>query len=137
MKNLFALFLLTLFSTLVVSDEIDYSKIAEASSARIEKTLVRYSRLYGDPCANIQILNSKNWEVIETKRICELNGQSLESEFADAYFSNPEFSKEGVHLQLSITPLEPIGEQKKICLVPIKYKKIGPMECIEKTANLL
>lgn len=113
MKKISVLFLLTLLPSLVVSGEIDYSKIAEASSARIENTLVRYSRIYGEPCANIQILNSKNWEAVATKRICELNGLSLESEVADAYFSNPQFSNEGVHLQLSITPLEPAGEQKK------------------------
>lgn len=132
MKKISVLFLLTLSPSLVFSGEIDYSKIAEASSARIENTLVRYSRLYGEPCANIQILNSKNWEALETRRICEFNGQSLDSDFADAYFSNPEFSKEGVHLELSITPLEPVGEKKNICLVPIKDQKIGTIECTEK-----
>lgn len=131
MKKIFVLFLLTLLPSLVVSGEIDYSKIAEASSARIENILVRYSRLYGEPCANIQIINSKNWEAVETRRICEFNGQSLESEFADAHFSNPEFSKEGVHLQLSITPLEPVGEQKKTCLIPIRDKQIGAIECTD------
>lgn len=131
MKKISVLFLLILLPSLVVSAEIDYSKISEASSARIEKILVRYFRIYGEPCANIQILNSKNWEAVETKRICELNGLSLESEVADAYFSNPQFSNEGVHLQLSITSLEPVGEQKKACLIPIKYKQIGAIECAD------
>lgn len=131
MKKKSVLFLLTLLPRLVFSGEIDYSKIAEASSARIENTLVRYSRLYGEPCANIQIINPKNWVAIETKRICELNGLSLEEEVTDAYFSNPKFSEEGVHIQLSITPLEPTGEQKKTCFIPIKDKKIGPIECTD------
>lgn len=131
MKKISVLFLLTLLPSLVVSGEIDYSKIAEASSARIENILVRYFRLYGEPCANIQILNSKNWEAVETKRICEFNGLSLESGVADAYFSNPQFSKESVHLQLSITPLEPVGEQKKACLIPIRDKQIGIIECTD------
>ncbi|MDM8348535.1 hypothetical protein P8H27_06445 [Pseudomonas sp. sp1636] len=132
MRKISALFVLALLPAVTTGGEIDYSKIAEASSSRIESTLVRYSRLYGEPCANIQILNPKNWEVIETKRICELNGLSLESEVADAYFSNPKFSKEGVHLKLSITPLEPVGEQKKICLIPIKDKQIGAIECTDR-----
>lgn len=131
MKKISVLFLLILLPSLVVSGEIDYSKISEASSARIENILVRYFRIYGEPCANIQILNSKNWEAVETKLICELNGLSLESEVADAYFSNPQFSNEGVHLQLSITPLEPVGEQKKACLIPIRDKKIGAIECAD------
>lgn len=129
MRKASALFVLALLPAVTTGGEIDYSKIAEASSARIESTLVRYSRLYGEPCANIQIINPKNWEAIETKRICEFNGLSFESDVADAHFSNPEFSKEGVHLQLSITPLEPVGEQKKTCLIPIKNKQIGAIEC--------
>lgn len=131
MKKISALSLLILLPSLVVSAEIDYSKISEASSARIEKILVRYFRIHGEPCANIQILNSKNWKALESKRICDLNGLSLESEVADAYFSNPRFSNEGVHLQLSITPLETIGEQKKACLIPIKDKQIGAIECAD------
>lgn len=131
MKKISVLFLLILLPRLVVSGEIDYYKISEASSARIEKTLVRYFRIYGEPCANIQILNSKNWEAVETKRICELNGLSLDSEVADAYFSNPQFSNEGVYIQLSITPLEPVGEQKKACLIPIRDKQIGAIKCAD------
>ena len=130
MRKVSVLFVFVLFPTVAVGGEIEYSKISEASSARIEGTLVRYSRLYGEPCANIQIITPKSWEAIETKRICELNGLSLESEVADAYFSNPKFSREGVHLNLSITPLEPVGEQKKLCLIPIKDKQIGTMECV-------
>lgn len=130
-EKISAVISLTLLSSLSVSGEIDYSKTAEASSARIENILVRYFRIYGEPCANIQTLNSKNWEAVETKRICELNGLSLESEVADAYFSNPQFSNEGVHLQLSITPLEPVGERKKACLIPIIDKQIGAIECID------
>lgn len=30
-----------------IGSEVDYSKIAEASSARVESTFVRYSRIYG------------------------------------------------------------------------------------------
>ena len=131
MRKISKLLIATFFPAAATGGEIDYSKIAGASSARVESALVRYSRLYGEPCAYIQILNPGNWGVIETKRICELNGLSLESEVADAYFSNPAFSKDGVHLKLSITPLEKTGEQRKSCLIPIKNKTIGEIDCIE------
>lgn len=130
MGKVSVLFMFTFFPAVTVGGEIEYSKISEASSARVGGTLIRYVRLYGEPCANIQIINPKSWEAIETKHICELDGLSLESEVADAYFSNPKFSKEGVHLNLSVTPLEPVGEQKKLCLIPIKDKQIGTMECV-------
>lgn len=132
MRKLSGFLVFAFFPAVTIGSEVDYSKIAEASSARIENTLVRYSRLYGEPCANIQILNPKSWEALETKRICELNGVSLETEVADAYFSDPKFSEEGVYLKLSITPLEPVGEQKKICLIPIKDKHIGAIECADR-----
>lgn len=122
------LFASIFFPTVTIGEEINYSKISEASSARIESILARYSRSYGEPCANIQTLSPGSWEIIETKRICSFNNLSFETEVADAYFSNPEFSNNGIHLQLSITPLEPIGEQKKKCFIPIKDRRIGAME---------
>lgn len=130
MRKISKLFISAFLPTVSIRGELDYSKIAEASSARIENALVRYSRLYEEPCAYIQIINPKSWEAIETARICEFNGLSFATEVADAYFSKPEFSKDGVHLQLSIVPLEPTGEQNKRCFVPIKDKKIGTIECI-------
>ena len=72
MRKVSVVFVFAFFPVVGVSGEIEYSKISEASSARIEGTLVRYSRLYGAPCANIQIINPKSWEAMETKRICEL-----------------------------------------------------------------
>jgi hypothetical protein len=130
MKKIPLLVVWAFFPTITIGDEIGYSKISEASSARIESIHARYSRLYGEPCANIQILNPGNWEVIETERICSFNGLSFETDFADAYFSDPKFSSDGVHLHLSLTPLEPTGEQKKKCFIPIKNKHIGTIECI-------
>jgi hypothetical protein len=131
MKNISLLLAsIFIFPTTTIGDEIDYSKISEASSARIEKILVRYTRLFGEPCANIQILTPGDWQVIETERICSFNGLSFETDFADAYFSDPKFSSDGVHLHLSLTPLEPTGEQKKKCFIPIKNKHIGTIECI-------
>lgn len=132
MKKTPPLFASIFFSTITTGEEINYSKISEASSARIGSILVRYSRLYGEPCANIQILSPGTWKTIETKRICSLKNLSFETEVADAYFNNHEFSNNGIHLQLSITPLEPIGEQKKKCFIPIKDKRIGAMECIDQ-----
>lgn len=119
-------------STATLGGEVNYQNIAEAKSARIESSLARYFRMYGEPCANIQIIKPKSWEIIETMRICELNSLSLKADVADAYFRDPEFSRKGITLQLSITPLPPTGEQKKTCLIPIKDKHIGAMTCMDE-----
>jgi len=115
-----------------LGDVINYQNTAEANSARIENSLVRYFRMYGEPCANIQVIKPKSWEIIETVRICEFNGLSFQTDVADAHFSDPEFSKEGVTLQLSITPLSPTGEQKKRCFIPIEDNHIGIMACMDE-----
>lgn len=131
MNKAVLVFALTAISATALADEINYYQIAEAHSARIEKNLVRYARLYGESCANIQIINPGSWQAIKTERICSFNGLSFETDFADAHFSEPEFSSNGLHLKLSITPLEPTGEKNKECFIPIKDKSIGPMECID------
>ncbi|WP_313518800.1 hypothetical protein [Pseudomonas sp.] len=126
------LIMLTFFPAVTLGEEINYQNIADAKSARVENTLVRYFRIYGEPCANIQTIKPKSWSIIETVRICQLDGLSFQSDVADAYFSNPEFSKKGINLQLSITPLAPTGEQKKKCFIPIKDKHIGAMTCMDE-----
>lgn len=111
-------------------EEIDYSKISEAKSSRINDIIVRYVRLYGEPCISIQTVNpGGGWKVISTKNICSVDGKSFWTDFADAGFEDVSFSKKGVHLTLSTTPLEPIGEQKRECFVPIKDGSINAMTC--------
>lgn len=114
----------------VHGEEIDYSKISEAKSARINNLIIRYIRMYGESCAVLQTINPKGGrEITSTKNICSLNGKSFKTDFADAYFENVYFSDNGVHLTLSTTSLEPIGEQKMECFVPIKDGSINTMTC--------
>lgn len=121
----------SIFPVMVFGGGGDYSKVAEATSSRVNGALVRYLRLYGDACVSVQIIDSKAWGVLEEKKICEIDGMSFYSDFADAHFSKPEFSENGLSLDLSVTPLAPIGEQRKKCFVPIHKNSIGSMVCTD------
>lgn len=131
MKNAALIPALMLFLTTIVNgEEIDYSKISEAKSSRINDIVVRYIRMYGEPCIKIQTVNpGEGWKVTSTEHICSINGKSFWTDFADVGFENVYFSKKGVHLTLSTTPLEPVGEQKRECLIPIKDGSINTMTC--------
>ncbi len=131
MKKVALVQFFTLFlATGAIGEEIDYSKISEAKSARLSNLVVRYIRTYGEPCAVLQTLNPRSgWKITSTKNICSLNGKSFKADFADTHFESVYFSDSGVHLTLSITPLEPTGEQKRKCFVPIKDGFINAMIC--------
>ncbi len=129
-KIAFTQFLIFFLATGAIGEEIDYSKIAEAKSARYSNLVIRYIRIYGEPCAILQTLNPKiDWEITSTKTICSLNEKSFKADFSDAHFEEVYFSENSVHLTLSITPLEPTGEQKKECIIPVKDGVISVMTC--------
>jgi len=126
--NFFPLFLAA--GVMAAGEEVDYSKISEAKSARLNDVVARYIRIYGEPCAIFQVLNPRSgWEVISTKRVCSFGGKSFETDFADAHFEAVSFSSRGAHLTLSLTPLEATGEQEVKCFVPIEGGEIDTMVC--------
>lgn len=130
MKWISGLYLSLLIPATTLGKDIDYSKIAEAISSRVDGIPARYYRLYGEACINIEILNPKTWRAIETKHICEIDGLSFDSDFADVHFSRPEFHEDGLYIAQSITSLRPIGEQNNKCFVPIKRSGIGSIVCV-------
>ncbi|WPC05252.1 hypothetical protein SBP02_00440 [Pseudomonas benzenivorans] len=131
MKKIALLQLFIVFlATAVAGEEIDYSKISEAKSARLNNIVARYIRIYGEPCAFFQTLNPRNgWKITSAKNFCSLNGKSFRTDFSDSHFENVYFSSLGAHLTLSITPLETTGEQKMKCFVPIENSTISEMIC--------
>lgn len=119
-----------LFTTTSNADNIDYSKISDAQSARHGKMLIRQLKIYGDPCAYFQIINPKDsWNVTETKIFCNLDGKSFWTDFADASVTNIMVSQDGITMNLSITPLTTTGEENKKCFIPISNQEFGDIEC--------
>lgn len=112
------------------AEEIAYSRISEAQSVRHGKNLIRYFQVYGEPCTYFQFIDSKNkWSVATTKKFCSLDGKSFWTDFSDAAVTSVKVSDDGISMDLNITPLEPTGEQKKKCFMPISAEAFGAVGC--------
>lgn len=117
-------------STYTNAQEIDYTKISEAQSIRHGEIIVRNLKLYGEPCTYFQVINSKKkWTISETIKFCQIDGKSFLTDFADAETTNIRITEKGITMNLSITPLDTTGEQKKECFIPILKNSLGAIEC--------
>lgn len=128
---LFATMQFGLFCTsLTASEAPNYSLVAEAESARMNEVIVRYIRELGSPCITAQTLDPKNdWKIISSRYFCSFNGRSFLDDFTDAHFEGFNFSESGIDMILSITPLEPTGEHRLNCTIPILQNTIQEMTC--------
>lgn len=126
----FLLFCFLFFSGFSSAEGVDYNLVSEAHSFRQGKTLIRYIQTYGKPCTYFQLIDSRDgWRVTDTQNFCGMDGKSFLTDFADAEVSNISVSERGVAMSLSVTPLEPIGEQKKECFMPVLNGAFGVIEC--------
>jgi hypothetical protein len=118
------------FLTASVSAGVEYEKIAEANSARIGNVVARYLRSYSSPCLDVQILAPDDgWKIIAQKNFCEFNGGNFSTDFTYAGFEEVSIKQDGVHLTLSIFPLEPTVEESRKCFISIKHSSIGMLTC--------
>lgn len=118
---------------LAANDVVNYSMVAEAGSKHMDGVIVRYIRELGSPCMTAQTLDPKSdWKTISSRYFCSLNGRSFLNDFADAHFDNLRFSESGIDMTLSITPLEPLGEQRLNCTIPIRQNTVQEMICEDR-----
>ncbi|WP_334598322.1 hypothetical protein [Pseudomonas alvandae] len=109
---------------------VNYSAVAEANSGRSGKELVRYLRIFEDACLYIETLSlDGNWSATSRASVCDLEGQLFSSDFTYVGFQDISFEIDGIHLTLSTTPLEPIGEETRKCFIPITNGQIGRLQC--------
>jgi len=126
----FKLLTLLFFVAHASAEEIAYSRISEAQSVRQGENLIRYFHVYGEPCTYFQLVDYKNgWSVSTTKKFCSLDGKSFRTDFSDAAVTGIKISADGVFMDLNITPLEPTGERKKRCFMPVSAEAFGAVEC--------
>lgn len=132
-KNFFGV-MLAIFPVFVQAETVNYKDVFKVDSHRIGKVVVRYIKLFSEPCLTIQALSQKpEWQVVSAKQICSFEGKSFEDEVADAQFENIYFAEDGVHFTLSITPLQLAPEQRRACVVPVEQGVIGELVCAGPT----
>ncbi|MEB2518899.1 hypothetical protein D3C76_737130 [compost metagenome] len=122
---------LILFSFSFAKAEItNYSNASEVRSGRSGGVLVRYIKTFEDGCLAVEIIKiNGGLAVLDGQNICSFQGKPFSTGFAYAGFQDITFEEDGIHLNLSITPLEPIGEQLRKCWIPIESGKLSSLEC--------
>lgn len=117
-------------------ENIKYQNIAEANSLRAGEIVIRYLRELGNPCITVQTLEKiDDWKVISSKYFCSINGLSFRKDLADAHFENISLFNDRVSATLSITPLEPTGEQRFNCLISISKKTVQEISCAAQASH--
>ena len=119
---------------------LNYSAVAEANSARIDNVLVRYLKIFEDPCLYIETVSlDGNWGATSRANVCDLEGRTFSSGFTYVGFQNISFEVDGIHLTLSTTPLEPTEKEKRKCFIPIASGQIGRLHCsdVKRAQNVL
>jgi hypothetical protein len=134
MRKKFFGVVLAIFPTFVHAEAVNYKDVFRVDSHRIGEVVVRYIKLFSEPCLTIQALSQKpEWQVVSAKKICSFEGKSFKDEVADAQFEDIYFSEDGVHFTLSITPLRLAAEQRRACVVPVEQGVVGELVCAGPT----
>lgn len=122
--------LLALASLQTARAEVNYSAASEVNSGRIKGTLVRYIKTFEDDCLEVEVMNAgAKLSVLSSMHLCSFEGKSFSTGFAYAGFQDITFEKDGIHLTLSITPLEPTGEEVRECVIPIAEGNMSDLQC--------
>ena len=126
--------LIPLFCALLINQAVaqvpDIGPVSEVGVGRVGDNVVRYIKVFGSGCLNVQVINpEKKWEVLSFSSFCEFEGKSFDSDFADASSEDISVEADGIHFVLSLTPLQPAGEQRRHCVIPVDATVIRDLSC--------
>lgn len=108
----------------------DLGAVSKVEAGRVGDNIVRYVKTFNDSCLEVQVLSPENgWKILAAKSFCSFENKKFESDFADAGFEDISVKEDGIHLILSITPLQPTGEQRRNCIIPIASTTIKNLNC--------
>ncbi|WP_139208482.1 MULTISPECIES: hypothetical protein [unclassified Pseudomonas] len=128
-KEMMAIFVALSFQ-LAKAENLNYSSVSEANSGRIGETLIRYIKRFGDECLHIEIISTdRKWTVLSSLHLCSFEGKPFSTGFAYVGFEDFTFKKDGISFKLSTTPLEPVGEQIRECLISVSNNQLGKLQC--------
>lgn len=106
--------------------------VSTVGAGRIGDKVIRYVKTFNDNCLEVQIVSSDGeWRVLAASKFCSFEGKKFDSDFADAGFEDISIRGDGIHLTLSLTPLQPVGEKRWGCIIPIVFESIKKLSCSE------
>lgn len=110
----------------------DIGSVSEVGVGRVGNNVVRYIKTLGNSCLDVQVVSpEKNWKILSSSNFCAFEGKKFDSDFADAGFEDISVKADGIHLTLSLTPLQPTGEQRRRCVIPVAATVIKDLDCSE------
>jgi hypothetical protein len=123
--------LLPLFDAVAANEIPAYAM--EMNVKRIDEVLLRYTRFNSEspyPCFRLELIKpQKNWEIIDEKEICEMNGKPLDTGYSYSGFDSIEFKSDGVNFNFNYFDKNNPGEYTQRCSVSVIQKKIQAIEC--------
>lgn len=105
----------------------------EMNTKRINSLLFRYIRFNAEspfPCLRLELIKPQdNWEIIDKKDICEMNGMLLASDFSYSGFEDFEFNNNAIDFKFSYFAKNTPGEYIQDCSIKVLENKIQDTEC--------
>jgi hypothetical protein len=132
-RILFLILMLVSLSVSARTEGVNYELATEVKAKRMGEYVVRYLRTLGSMCMGyVQTLHrdkKKKWSVYQSKTLCELDGKSTATDFADATIKKLEFKESSIHMVISTTELRPTGEYLRHCTIKVNKGTFSSMHC--------
>lgn len=116
----------------VAADEIPGYAI-EMNAKRIDGLLFRYTRFNSEspfPCLRLELIKPKNnWEIVDKKDICDMNGKRLGVEYSYSGFDAIEFKNNAIQFKFNYFSKDEPGEYTQHCSIQAIQNKIQNIEC--------
>ncbi|WP_413703688.1 hypothetical protein [Pseudomonas sp. Pseusp16] len=127
--RIIALLVISPFS-IASSYTVNYSFASDVNSGRAGGVLARYVKTFENECLEVEVISVKpNPQVLQGMSLCSFEGKPFSIGFAHAGFQNIFFAKDGVHLDLAITSLDPTGEEIRKCFIPVLNWRLSALQC--------
>ena len=112
----------------------DIGEVSRVGSGRVGGNVVRYVKKFNSSCLEVQVINpDSHWKILSASNFCTFKGKSFDSDFTDAGFEDISIMNDGLHMTLSITPLQPTGEERRSCHIPVEGAVIKELKCADRS----
>jgi hypothetical protein len=127
---------LVLQSWRVESKDLDYRLVLTAGTGIVDGQVVRYLTMFEDACLTVQnVVPGDVGKVAVEKRLCNLEGKNIATEFVDVKFKRGVFTDEGLFFEVSATPFRPLGERKLYCQVKFANGVAEQLSCEDRYSD--
>lgn len=134
-KNQLWVFLLITIPPFSFAADAIPGNAVEMNTTRINNLLFRFTRFNAEssfPCLRLESIDPlNNWEIVEQKDLCEIDGISLDNDLTYAAIEALEFHQSSLHFNLTYFDNQSPGEYLKECSVDFNKGNIQEPKCLK------